>query len=179
LSATQRIRIVNLRRTARAEAVPILIGGFVGVYRWHAKRTLREVPRVRGARRGATLVGVAMLDRLLPEVGFVAYLAVTATERGQGIGGLLIDDAIELFRKGGVEIVYASSEAGNTASFGMLRSRGFQVTERKERGFRDGGLGAWGLRSRMRIVSGEVLFGLRLQPTPRGRSRPTRISRTT
>jgi hypothetical protein len=43
---------------------------------------------------------------------------------------------------------------------------------RKELGWREGGLGAWGLRSRMRIISGETLYGRRLRPQPTARAGP-------
>ena len=44
-----------------------------------------------------------------------------------------------------------------------LERRGFRRVERKELGWEEGGLGAWGLRSRMTLVGGEFLMGLRLR----------------
>jgi ribosomal protein S18 acetylase RimI-like enzyme len=63
---------------------------------------------------------------------------------------------------GGAEVVYAAAEEDNAGSIALFRSRGFRVVERKELGYREGGLGAWGLRSRMYLVGGEVLLGLRV-----------------
>lgn len=63
-------------------------------------------------------------------------------------------------------MVYAAAEEENAASIALFLSRGFRSVERRERGYLEGGLGAWGLRSRMWIVSGEVLLGRRLAPEP-------------
>lgn len=142
--------------------MPVLIDAFVGIYRWHAKRTLRDVECVRAARHAGTTVGVSMLEPLTPEVGYVYYLAVRAAYRGRGIGALLLDDAIDRFRHRGIRVVYGAAEEENRASLGLFRSRGFRAVERRELGYAEGGLGAWGLRSRMRLVHGEVLMGMRL-----------------
>ncbi|HXW66548.1 MAG TPA: GNAT family N-acetyltransferase [Thermoplasmata archaeon] len=160
---------LNLRDLApdeRAAAVPILIDSFVGIYRWHAKRTLREIERVRGADAGGQLLGISMLERLVPEVGYVYYIAVASAARRQGVGARLLDDALSLFRGAGVRIVYAAAEEDNRASLSLFRSRGFRPVDRDEPGWREGGLGAWGLRSRMRVVHGEVLLGRRFAPEP-------------
>ncbi|MCI4340010.1 MAG: GNAT family N-acetyltransferase [Thermoplasmata archaeon] len=155
-------RLIDLPPSERERAVPILVDSFVGIYRWHAKRTLREVTSVRGAEIEGELVAVAMLERLVPEVGYVYYLAVASAHRRTGLGGLLLDDALDRFRRDGATIVYAAVPSDNTASLRLFQSRGLRVIERKELGYREGGLGAWGLRSRMRLVYGEVLLGRRL-----------------
>jgi ribosomal protein S18 acetylase RimI-like enzyme len=158
------VRLVDLSGEGRERAIPTLKEGFVGIYRWHAKRTLRTVSRVRAALRGEEVVGVAMLERLEPEVGYVYYLSVGVAHRKHGVGGQLLDDALAYFRAVGAEVVYGAVEEDNLASLALFRSRGFRTVERKELSYREGGLGAWGLRSRMWIVSGEVLLGLRLAP---------------
>ena len=109
---------------------------------------------------------MSMLERLTPEASYVYYLAVGESVRHQGIGGLLLDDALARFRSEGARIVYGAAEEDNTTSIALFRSRGFRVVERDEPGLKEGGLGAWGLRSRMMLVSGEVLLGLRLQAAP-------------
>jgi len=159
--AAEGVTIVDLPVESRELAIPVLLEGFVGVYRWHAKRTLREATTVRAAQVGGVLAGVAMLERLVPEVGYVYYVAVGAAFRRRGIGGRLLDDALERFRREGADVVYAAVDEENVASLALFRSRGFRRVERKERGYREGGLGAWGLRSRMWLVSGEVLLGIR------------------
>lgn len=169
------LRIVELSRAARESALPTLREGFVGVYRWHAKRMLSRVPSVRAALQDGLIVGVALLDRLEPEVGYVYYLAVGERQRRRGVGGALLDDALERFSRDGCEVVYAAVERENAPSVALFRSRGLRLVQRDERSYRDGGLGARGLRTRMRIVSGELLFGRRLLPPPSGGSTDRRV----
>jgi ribosomal protein S18 acetylase RimI-like enzyme len=152
-------QIFDLPDADRDTAIPIIKQAFEGIYRWHAKRTLREISRVRGAHLEGQLAGISMLDRLTPEVGYVYYLAVGEAFRSRGVGSALLDDAIALFRREGAQILYGAAEEENTASIRLFNSRGFRKIERDEIGFREGGLGAWGLRSRMMLVHGEVLLG--------------------
>ncbi len=158
------IRLADLPKEERSTAIPTLKESFEGYYRWHAKRTLRDVERVRVARLGGQVVAVSMFERLRPEVGYVNYLAVARAYRRAGFGGRLLDDALRRLKGEGVEVVFAAAETSNQRSLALLRSRGFRRTRRKERTWSEGGLGAWGLRSRMHIVSGEVIVGLRLRP---------------
>lgn len=158
------LRVEELVGEAREQAVPILIDSFVGIYRWHAKRTLRRVSVVHGARDGDDLIGVSMLEDLIPGVGYVYYIAVDRTHRRRGTGTFLLDDALERFRSLRAEIVYAAAEEDNFPSLALFGRRGFRVVERDELGFSEGGLGAWGLRSKMMVVFGEVLLGLRINP---------------
>jgi ribosomal protein S18 acetylase RimI-like enzyme len=156
------VELVDLPKEDRERAVPVLKDGFVGIYRWHAKRTLRSATWVRAAVVGGEVVAVSVLERLDPEVGYVYYLSTALSHRREGLGGLLLDDALALFRREGALVAYGAAEEENEASIELFRSRGFRHVERKELGFREGGLGAWGLRSRMTLVGGEVLMGLRL-----------------
>ena len=153
--------VEDLVGSDRDAAIPCIRGSFTGIYRWHAKRTLREVERVRVFRDLAgTVIAVAMTELLVPEAGYVYYVAVDPAWRRHGLGARLVDDALEHFRRVRASVVYAAVELDNESSLGLFRSRGFRVVERRELGFREGGLGAWGLRSRMRLVYGEVLLGL-------------------
>jgi ribosomal protein S18 acetylase RimI-like enzyme len=158
------VTLIDLIGEDRERAVPVLKDGFVGIYRWHAKRTLRTATWVRAAIIRGEVVAVSVLERLDPEVGYVYYLATALTHRREGLGGLLLDDALSLFRQERARVAYGAVEEDNIASVSLFRSRGFRTVGRKEPGFRDGGLGAWGLRSRMTLVGGEVLLGLRLSP---------------
>ena len=160
------IELIELTGASRETAVPVVIDSFVGIYRWHAKRTLRAVSLVRAALLGDEVAGVAMLERLTPEVGYVYDLAVRRPFRRRGVGARLLDYALAGFARGGIRVVYAAAEEDNASSIALFRSRGFRTVERREIGYREGGLGAWGLRSRMWIVSGEVLLGLRLALEP-------------
>lgn len=158
------VRVVDLDPSQREAAVPVLVDSFVGIYRWHAKRTLRRVATVRGALEGDRLVGISMLEDLAPGVGYVYYVAVLRAYRNRRVGSALLDDALERFRAQRCEIVYAAAEEENAPSLRLFRSRGFRTIDREELGYREGGLGAWGLRSKMMLVHGEVLLGLRLNP---------------
>jgi ribosomal protein S18 acetylase RimI-like enzyme len=169
-SAPGSVTLVDLPPEDRERAVPVLIDSFVGIYRWHAKRTLREVQAVRGAELDGALAGIAMLERLVPEVGYVYYIAVASAHRQKGIGGRLLDDALARFRRDGARVVYAAVQSDNAASRALFTSRGLRVVERKELGYQEGGLGAWGLRSRMRLVYGELLLGRRLDEASPGRA---------
>jgi ribosomal protein S18 acetylase RimI-like enzyme len=163
--------IEDLTGERRDLAVPVIVDSFTGIYRWHAKRTLREVTRVRAALDGPRAVGVAMLATLAPEVGYVYYLMVLGSHRRQGLGRALVDDALALFRAEGRVVAYVVTDAENLAMVRMLEERGFRTVGRKETGYQDGGLGAWGLRSQMRIVYGETLYGLRLDAARSGTDR--------
>jgi ribosomal protein S18 acetylase RimI-like enzyme len=158
------ISVVDLLGERRELVVPILIDSFVGIYRWHAKRTLRRISVVRGAVVDGSMVGVSMLEDLAPGVGYVYYIAVRRDHRMLKVGSFLLDDALDRFRSRKAEIVYAACEEDNAASLALFRSRGFRVIGRDEQGYREGGLGAWGLRSKMMVVHGEVLLGVRLNP---------------
>ncbi len=163
-SGTAKTSLVELEGPARERGIPVIRDGFVGVYRWHAKRTLKEVPIVRAVEEHGEIVGLSLLDLLVPEVGYVYYLAVLTSHRGRGLGGVLLDDALDRFRSRGAEVVYAAVGEENAPSRHLFERRGFRPVARKETGWREGGLGAWGLRSRMRIVPGELLLGVRLRP---------------
>jgi GNAT superfamily N-acetyltransferase len=167
--------IHDLPLPARERAVPVLIDSFTGIYRWHAKRTLHSIARVRAAWTGDQMAGVSMLEFLEPPVGYVYYIAVRAAHRRRGVARRLLDDAIELFDRHGARVVFAAAEEENSASIRLFSERGFRTTEPKELGWREGGLGAWGLRSRMMVVSGEVVMGLRLHPEPSPRADTLRV----
>jgi len=165
-SGAAAIDLIDLEGDARERAVPLIIDSFVGIYRWHAKRTLRRVTTVRGAERGGELRAVAMLERLVPGVGYVYYIAVARAHRREGLGGRLLDDALARFRETGMRIAYAAAEEDNRPSIALFESRGFRTVGRDEPSYLEGGLGARGLRTRMMLVSGEVLLGRTLDTAP-------------
>lgn len=160
------VTVVDLVGDDRERAVPVLKDGFTGIYRWHAKRTLRSATWVRAALLDGDVVAASILERLTPDVGYVYYLSIAQAHRREGLGGLMLDDAIALFRQERLAVVYGAAEEDNASSIALFRSRGFRPIERKELSYRYGGLGAWGLRSRMTLVGGELLFGLRLSVPP-------------
>jgi ribosomal protein S18 acetylase RimI-like enzyme len=167
------VTLSDLSEEERRLAVPVILESFTGIYRWHAKRTLREIGRVRAARIGGEVVGVALLERLNEEVGYVYYLMVARARRGTGLGARLLDDALDGFRREGISVVYAATEEDNGPMVRLLERRKFRPVDRKETSYREGGLGAWGLLSRMRVVGGETLYGLRFPRTPGSAPRET------
>src|SRR5208282_3847078 len=92
------VDLIDLVGDDRERAVPALKDGFEGIYRWHAKRTLRTATWVRAAAVQGDVVAVSVLERLDPEVGYVYYLSTSLAHRRQGLGGRLLDDALGLFR---------------------------------------------------------------------------------
>ena len=121
---------------------------------------------MRCVRVGGTVVAVAMLEPLAPEVGYVYYLLVLRDHRRRGLARRLLREALERFGRSGRSVVYAATESDNVPMIALLVSEGFRPVERRETGYRDGGLGAWGLRSRMRLVHGERLYGRRVDAPP-------------
>lgn len=158
--------IVDLVGPDRDLALPAIRDSFVGVYRWHAKRTLGRIASVRAIRKDGEVVGVSLTELLVPEVGYVFYVAVRTAHRRRGIGRRLLHDALERFAAAGARVAYAAVEEDNAPSLALFQGLGFRAVARKELGYQEGGLGAWGLRSRMLLVHGEKLLGRRLDPPP-------------
>ena len=154
--------VTELSRETRERAIPILRESFEGIYRWHAKRTLLRVPIARMVEVEGAVAGVSLLEWLDPTVAYVYYLFVGRAFRNRGIGGRLLDDALDRFRNGGAEVVFAAHEDENVASRRLFLARGFREVDRSEPPVQEGGLGARGYRSRMMVVAGESLLGLRL-----------------
>jgi ribosomal protein S18 acetylase RimI-like enzyme len=167
--ARPRYPTVELLGPERDRAIAALKESFTGIYRWHAKRTLREISTVRAVEDDREVVDVSMTELLDADVAYVYYLFVAAAHRGRGIASTLLDEAIERFAGSGAEVVYAACEEENLPSLRLFSSRGFRTVGRKETGFREGGLGAWGYQSRMRLVRGELLLGRRLRSRAAGR----------
>jgi len=156
--------VVDLVGPARERALGALRESFTGVYRWHAKRTLQSISTVRAVEWDGEVVAAALLERFDREVAYVYYLFVAQRMRGRGLGRRLLDDALDRFRRDGAVVVYAACGEDNVPSLRLFESRGFRRVGRDEPGFREGGLGARGYRSRMWVVRGETLLGRRLAP---------------
>jgi ribosomal protein S18 acetylase RimI-like enzyme len=145
----------------------ILEESFEGLYLWHARKTLREVERVRVAKIGDEAVGLAMLRNIGAEAGYVYYIAVSPRHRGRGVGGRLLRDALEHFEGNGSEEVYASIEDGNEESRALFRSAGFRETGLGELSRKYGTVRALDMYRKMLVVPGEKLFCRELKEDPR------------
>ncbi len=120
---------IELVPTGARESLTVLLEqSFTGMYRWHAKRTLRSVRWVRRASIGGADVGLVMCTMLETGSGYIPYVAVSPSQRGQGIGGALLDDALHLLRSEAAREVFACVRPDNIPSIRLFGSRGFAVT---------------------------------------------------
>jgi ribosomal protein S18 acetylase RimI-like enzyme len=126
--AAASVTIAEVPRESRRSLLPILDQSFTGIYRWHAQRTLRSVRWVRAASQDGQQVGLAMSSMLGGRVGYVYYIAVSPSQRATGIGGLLMDDALETLRAAGATEALACVRPENIASVRLLLSRNFTRT---------------------------------------------------
>ena len=122
------LNIEGVPADARESLTPILLESFKGIYLWHARRTLRSVRWVRKATQGSVVVGLAMSTMLGEISGYAYYAAVTPSQRAKGVGGFLLDDALELLQAYGAREVFACVRAENTPGIRLLQSRGFART---------------------------------------------------
>jgi ribosomal protein S18 acetylase RimI-like enzyme len=150
----------------RALLDPILEESFKGLYLWHARRTLREVERVRAASIGGEVVGLAMLTNVSSEAGYVYYIAVAPEHRRRGVGRRLLGDALEYFEGRGSEEVYASIEEQNVESMALFASAGFRKTDHDELSRKYGAFRALDMYRKMLVVPGEELFFKELRKAP-------------
>lgn len=157
------LQVVELPPEQRSGYEWILEEGFTGLYLWHAKRTLRSAEDVRLALLGGEPAGLVMLKRIGPAIGYVYYIAVARRFRGMGVGGTLLDHAVDLFRREGRREVYASIEEDNTSSIRLFRSRGFRPTGFEELRRKYGLVGAAKIYAEMLVASGETLYVLELE----------------
>jgi ribosomal protein S18 acetylase RimI-like enzyme len=155
--------IVDVPKDARARLLPILEESFEGMYLWHARRTIQGIELVRAARNAqGEDVGLAMLKVLAEGAGYVYYIAVPPRFRRQGIGGLLLDDALAQFAQRGVAEVYASVGEENAESKALFASRRFERQKGSEMSEKYGRIRSLLMYREMMVVPGEMLLGRRL-----------------
>jgi ribosomal protein S18 acetylase RimI-like enzyme len=172
LSLLPDLRIVNAD-SDRVSLEPILRESFEGWYLRHSLKTLGEIERVRIAEIGDEKVGLTMLKIIEGGAGYLYYLAVARAHRGKGIGGRLIDDAVECLREEGAQEVYASTE--NERAAHLFSSKGFAKTDFGEVSKRYGLLKAVSMYRNMLSVPGEALFRLELNRTLNGHLSSSRV----
>ena len=158
------LRIDDVPRDSRERLAAILDQSFTGIYRWHARKILRSVHRVRAAARGGAAVGVTMFTMLGPFSGYVYYVAVAPSHRAAGVGGLLLDDALGLLRTESAREVFACIRADNTASLRLFESRGFTEVSFRELARGRGFGSAARLWMRMVVAPGERVFRTSFRP---------------
>jgi ribosomal protein S18 acetylase RimI-like enzyme len=153
------IEIVDVPLGQRTGLDRILDESFEGWYLIHSKRTLRDIELVRAAMSAGKPVGLIMLKTLeVGSIGYVYYVAVSKAQRKKGIGKLLLEDALRIFRTHGSQEVFASVEENNEPSEALFASEGFTRTSFGEVSKKHGKLHAISMYNAMRVVPGEVLL---------------------
>ncbi len=81
-----------------------------------------------GARHGQTLVGAVMPSHDTRR-GWINRLAVDLAYQRQGIGEILVQEAMRQLHAAGIEIIAATIENRNVASLSLFKKMGFLVDE--------------------------------------------------
>ncbi|MGA2477353.1 MAG: GNAT family N-acetyltransferase [Spirochaetia bacterium] len=163
-SPSSAVRITEAPLEARGGLKQILDQSFTGIYLWHARRTLRSVRWVREAAVGNTQAGLTMSCMLGQGTGYIYYLAVLPSQRARGVGGVLLDDALDLLQGSGAPEILACVRADNIPSIRLLRSRNFELTGFSELVLSKGLAHAAMLWVRMFVAPGEKVYVFRPCP---------------
>jgi ribosomal protein S18 acetylase RimI-like enzyme len=159
LTGQDGIEIVDVPVGKRSGLEKILDESFEGWYLIHSKRTLRDIELVKAAVSSGEPVGLIMLKTLeVGTVGYVYYIAVSKSQRKKGIGKLLLEDALRIFKAHGSQEVFASVEGDNDASEALFASEGFTRTSFAEVSKKHGKLHTISMYNSMRVVPGEILL---------------------
>ena len=158
MTAQENIEITDVPAGKRRELDWILEESFEGWYLWHSKKTLRDVELVRAALSSGKPAGLIMLKTLEGTVGYVYYIAVAKARRKEGIGKLLVEDALQLFKASNLKEVFASVEKDNDPSEALFASEGFTKTSFSEVSKRHGSLHTVNMYRAMTVVPGEILL---------------------
>jgi ribosomal protein S18 acetylase RimI-like enzyme len=145
-------------RENRRALKEVLEDSFEGWYLYHSERKLADAENVLVASEAGMAIGLAILELLDPDVGYVFYLAVRKSARRRGIGSFLVDKSLEFFRSRGCARVFAAVEEENIASRKLFDSKGFLETNYGGVSKIYGRLRAMAMYRRMVVVPGETLF---------------------
>ena len=159
LLSQQDLEIYEPRNLAeREELYPVLETSFEGWYLSHSKRTLREIEKVFAARIGGTNVGVVMLKKIDPKIGYVYYIAVSSVYRGRKFGSALLEYSLDYFSRQGMDTVFASLtvEHGGESKI-LFESHGFVETDFGQVSKRYGRFHAINMYRKMLVVTGELV----------------------
>lgn len=88
-------------------------------------------------RESGVPVGYVSVDLQPDGAGYVDYLGVTETERGRGLGRLLVAAALDELRRRGIEMAFLTVRESNAAARSLYASLGFDE-ERLLRPYRRG-----------------------------------------
>lgn len=158
MTAQENIEITDVPAGKRSGLDWILEESFEGWYLWHSKKTLRDVELVRAAISSAKPIGLIMLKTLEGTVGYVYYIAVAKARRKEGIGKLLVEDALRLFKASNLKEAFASVEKDNEPSEALFASEGFTKTSFSEVSKSHGSLHTVNMYRAMTVVPGEILL---------------------
>ena len=158
MTAQENVEIMDVPAGRRQELDWILEESFEGWYLWHSKKTLRDVELVRAAMSSGRPLGLVMLKSLEGTVGYVYYIAVARASRNKGVGKLLLENALQLFKASNLKEVFASVEKENEPSEALFASEGFTKTSFGEVSKRHGSLHAANMYRAMTVVPGEILL---------------------
>src|SRR5881397_1961546 len=159
MTAQEDVTIVDVPVRKREGLKWILEESFEGWYLMYSKRTLRDIELVRAAMESGKPVGLVMTKTLENgSVGYVYYIAVATANRKKGIGKLLLEDALRIFKASNVKEVFASVEKDNVPSETLFASEGFTKTSFSEVSKRHGSLHTVNMYRAMTVVPGEVLL---------------------
>lgn len=158
------LRIEKTGVNERATLLPIVDAGFTGLYRRHARSTLQSVRWVMKATRSGRPVGLAMCTTMGRTLGYIYYVIVIPSERGKGVGGFLLDDALQRLQNEGAREVFASVRVDNVPSNRLFQSRGFARTSFRGVAGSRGVFHALGMWRRMVVVPSERVLAKVLLP---------------
>lgn len=158
MTSQENIEISDVPAGKRPELDWILEESFEGWYLWHSKKTLRDVELVRVAMSSGKPAGLVMLKTLEGTVGYVYYIAVARARRKEGVGKLLVEDALRLFKASNLKEVFASVEKNNEPSEALFASEGFTKTSFSEVSKKHGSLHTVNMYRAMTVVPGEILL---------------------
>ena len=158
MTAEENFEIMDVPAGKREELEWILDESFEGWYLWHSKKTLRDVELVRAAMSSGRPAGLVMLKTLEGTVGYVYYIAVARANRQKGVGKLLLENALRLFKDSNLKEAFASVEKNNEPSEALFASEGFTKTSFGEVSKRHGSLHAANMYRAMTVVPGEILL---------------------
>ena len=143
---------------ARRSLRPIVDKSFTGLYRWHARRTLQSVACVRKATANNAPVGLTMSRMVGSGIGYIYYAALIPALRARGVGGALLDDALQALRAKGARKILACARTRNQPAIRLLLSRNFVRTSFRELAWAKGFVEAARLWVRMFVAPGERVY---------------------